>query len=107
MGQVWTGEMQADLERWQASLNEAEVIAADPIDTERFQLGDILRGFASYCAAVIRHKVLRGARPVWSLADEIDYARFCRRLGESPDPEVEERIEGELDIFAGVVCYRA
>jgi hypothetical protein len=71
--------MRADLERWQVSLNEAEVIAADPIDSERFQLGDVLRDLAAYCVAVIRHKFLRAAPPVWSLADEISYAGFCHR----------------------------
>jgi hypothetical protein len=51
---------------------------------------------AAYSVAVIRHKYLRAARPVWSLAQEIDYAAFCGRLGEPLDPESEALIESAL-----------
>jgi hypothetical protein len=106
MGQLWTDEMQVDLERWQLSQNKAEV-AADPIDSEQFQLGDVIRGLAAYCVAVIQNKLLRGAPPVWSLADEISYAGFLRRLHQTLDPEIEALIDADLDIFEGVKCYRA
>jgi len=96
MGQMWTDEMQADLERWQASLNEAEATSTTATGVETLLVTDVLRGLATYCVAVIRHKFLRGAPPVWSLAQEIDYAGFCRRLGEPLDPESEALIESAL-----------
>jgi hypothetical protein len=107
MGQLWTNEMQAELERWQASLNEAEVTSTTATGLETLHVSDVLRGLATYCVAAIRHKVLRGARPVWSLADEISYAGFLRRLHQTLDPEIEALIEAELDIFEDVDCYNA
>jgi hypothetical protein len=107
MGQLWTDEMQADLERWQTSLEGAKALPSRPIDSESFHLRDILHGLALYVAAVIRHRVLRGAPPVWSLAQQCDYAAFLRRLGEPLDPEIEALIEAELDIFDGMKMYNA
>jgi len=99
MAQMWTDEMQADLERWQASLNEAEATSTTATGFETLHVSDVLRGLVTYCVGVIRHKFLRGARPVWSLAQEIDYAAFLRRLREPLDPEIEKWIESDLDIF--------
>jgi hypothetical protein len=96
MGQMWTDEMQAGLERGQASLNEAEATPTTAIGLETLHVSDVLRGLAAYCVAVIRHKFLRGDPPVWSLAQAIDYAAFCRRLGEPLDPESEALIESAL-----------
>jgi hypothetical protein len=44
---------------------------------------------------------------VFTLAQEIDFAGFCRRLGEPLDPEIEALIDANLDIFEGVDCYNA
>ena len=107
MGQIWTDEMQAELERWQASPDKAEATSTTATGWEVLHVSDVLRGLAAYCVAVIRHKFLRDAPPVWSLAQAIDYAAFCRELKSPLDPEIEEWIEGELDIFEGVDCYRA
>jgi hypothetical protein len=105
MGQMWTDEMQADLERWQASLDESEATSTTATDMETLHVCDVLRGLAAYCIAVIRHKFPRGAPPVWSLAQEIDYATFTRRLREPLDPEIEALIDADLNIFEGVKCY--
>ena len=106
MGQLWTDEMQAELERWQASPDKAEATSTTATGSETLHVSDVLRGLAAYCVAVIRNSCLCCARPV-SLADEIEYAGFCRRLDEPLDPEIEARIEAELDIFEGVDCYNA
>ena len=71
------------------------------------QLQDVARGLVLHLAARFRLRFLRADAPVFTLAQEIDYAGFCRRLGEPLDPEIEEWIEADLDIFEGVKCYRA
>jgi len=107
MGQLWTDEMQSDLERWQASPEGAEATLTTATGSETLHVSDVLRGLAAYCVSVIRHKVLRGAPPLWSLAQSIDYSAFCRRLGEPVDPETKEWIERDLDIFEGMKMYNA
>jgi hypothetical protein len=99
MGQMWTDKMQADLERGQASLNEAEATSTTETGLETLYISDVLRGLAAYCVAVIQNKFLRGAPPVWSLADEIDYAKFCRELKSPLEPEIEEWIDVDMDFF--------
>jgi hypothetical protein len=101
MGQRWTDEMQADLERWQASPDKAEATSTTATGSEALHVSDVLRGLAAYSVSVIRYKFLYGAPPVWSLAQAIDYAGFCRRLGEPLDPETKEWIEKDLDILGG------
>ena len=107
MGQIWTDEMQAELERWQASPDKAEATSTTATGLETLHVSDVLRGLAAYCVAVIRHKFLRGVPTVWSLAQAIDYAAFCRRLGEPVDSETKEWIEKDLDIFEGVKFFNA
>jgi hypothetical protein len=107
MGQTWTDQMQAELERSQASPDKADATSTTATGVETLHVTDVLRGLATYCVAVIRHKFLRGAPPVWSLAQEIDYAAFCGRLGEPVEPEIEALIDADLDIFEGVDCYNA
>jgi hypothetical protein len=52
-----------------------------------------------YCLAVIRHRAFRRASPVWSLAEQCDYARWCRGIGAPNTPEIEAWIgSGELDL---------
>ena len=90
--------MQADLESWQASPGRVETISTTVTSSETLHVSDVLRGLAAYWVAIIRHRLMFGAPPVWSLAQAIDYAAFCRRLGEPVDPETNERIEEDLDI---------
>ena len=72
-----------------------------------FQPQDVARGLVLHLATRFRRRFLRADTPVFTLAQEIDYAGFCRLLGEPLDPEIEKWIEAELDIFEGVKCYRA
>jgi hypothetical protein len=101
MGQRWTDEMQADLERWQASLEGAKATLTMETGSQTLHVSDVLRGLAAYCVSVVRHRVLRGAPPLWSLAQSIDYAAFTRRLGEA-DPYTKEWFERDLGILDGM-----
>ena len=107
MGQKWTDEMQTNLERWQASEDVSHTVEPAPIDAEPFVFRDILRGLAMYFVAAVRHRVFRGAPPVWSLAEQCDFARWRRRVGEPNTPEIEEWLEGDLDIFEDLECFNA
>jgi hypothetical protein len=104
MGQTWTDQMQAELERSQASPDKADATSTTATGVETLHVTDVLRGLATYCVAVIRHKFLRGAPPVWSLAQEIDYARFCRELNSPLEPKFEKWIDTDLEIFEDVDC---
>ncbi len=72
-----------------------------------FQLRDRARGLVLHLAARFRRWFLRVDAPVFTLAEEIDYARFCRELKSPLDPEIQAWIEAELDIFEGVKFYNA
>jgi hypothetical protein len=100
MGQLWTDAMQADLDRWQVSADKAAATSTTATGLDTPHVRDVLRGLATYCVAVIRHKFLRGAEPLWSLAEEIDYAGFLRRLDAPLDPEhAAVKQDGEVDFF--------
>lgn len=73
----------------------------------KFKLRDVARGLVLHLAARFRRRFVRADAPVFTLAQEIDFAGFCRRLGEPLDPEIEALIDANLDIFEGVNCYRA
>ena len=135
MGQLFTEEMQAELERWQAI--EAE--ARNPVDClipSRPNLSDTLRGFARWFVAAIRYRTVGGWEPLslrrlarelmgretrkdyverpWTPEEEADFAEFCDRIGEPPsDPEWAAAMQdGELDFFSndpfqGVKLYHA
>ena len=63
MGQLFTEEMQAELERWQAI--EAE--ARNPVDClipSRPNLSATLRGFARWFVAAIRYRTVGGWEPL-------------------------------------------
>jgi hypothetical protein len=135
MGQLFTEEMQAELERWQAI--EAE--ARNPVDClipSRPKLSDTLRGFARWFVAAIRYRTVGGWEPLslrrlareligreaekdfverpWTAEENADFLEFCDRIDEIPsDPELALAMEdGDLDffnndIFIGLKLYRA
>ena len=99
MGQLWTDEMQADLERWRAS--EAE--PPSPVDflIVKPSFRDVLRGLANYVAAVIRYRLLGKVESPWSLRQEIGFTNANRQLGPARVAQVEEWLSDELDFFEG------
>ncbi len=135
MGQLFTEEMQAELERWQAI--EAE--ARNPVDClipSRPKLSDTLRGFARWFVAAIRYRTVGGWEPLslrrlareligreterdyvlrpWTEEENSDFEKFCASIGETPsDPEWAAAMDdGEIDFFnndpfQGVKLYRA
>ncbi len=134
MGQLFTEEMQAELERWQAI--EAE--ARNPVDClipSRPKLSDTLRGFARWFVAAIRYRTVGGWEPLslrrlareligreaekdfverpWTAEEDADFAEFVASIGVMPsDPEWAEAMQdGEIDFFSNnpfynVKCYR-
>ena len=54
MGELWTDEMQAELERWQDSKAEALRGPKDFLVAHDINMIDRLRGFARYAVAVLR-----------------------------------------------------
>jgi hypothetical protein len=96
MGRVWTDEMQADLERWQAIEQ-----APSPVDFLIVEPGfrDVLRGLLSFVVAAIRYRTLGGVESPWSLHQEIGFANTNRQLGPARVAEVEEWLSDELDFF--------
>ena len=99
MGQMWTDEMQARLERSQAYESVSDTLQAGPIDSTDLRLCDVLRGTLAYVFGIVRRRVTRTSLLSWSLAHQIDYARFERKLMEASSPEVEEWLATDLDIF--------
>ena len=105
MGRLWTDEMQADLERWQASEG-----APSPVDFLIIEPGfrDFVRGFANYVIEAIRYRILGGTESPWTLRQEIGFANVdYYQLGSARVAEVEDWLEEELDSFEDVECYRA
>jgi hypothetical protein len=126
MGQLFTEEMQAELERWQAI--EAE--ARNPVDClipSRPKLSDTLRGFARWFVAAIRYRTVGGWEPLslrrlareligreteknyvsagverdWTAEEDADFLEFCDTIDVPPsDPELALAMEdGEVDFF--------
>ena len=134
MGQLFTEEMQAELERWQAI--EAE--ARNPVDClipSRPNLSDTLRGFARWFVAAIRYRTVGGWEPLslrrlareligreaekdfvvrpWTPEENADFEKFCASIGQMPtDREWALAMQdGEVDffnndVFVGVKLYR-
>ena len=73
----------------------------------KFRLRDVALGLILHLAARFRRRFQRPDAPVFTLAQDIDYAQFCRELKLPLDPAIEEWIEAELDIFEGVKCHNA
>ncbi len=91
MGERWTEEMQAELERWQAIEEEA----ANPKDfliAHDINMGDRLRGFGHYAVAVLRYWALGGWRPL-SLRLQIESANIRRQIGPARLKENREWLE--------------
>jgi hypothetical protein len=97
MGQLWMDEMQADLERWQASQAEA----SSPVDflIVKPSFRDVVRGLYNYIAAVIRCRLLGEVESPWSLHQEIGFANTNRQLGPARVAEVDDWLDEELDFF--------
>ena len=104
MGRLWTDEMEAELERWQA-IEEAP----SPVDFLIVKPGfrDVLRGLLSFVVTVIRYRLIGGIESPWTLRQEIGFASVEHGLGRTRVAEIEEWLEEELDFFEGVDCYRA
>jgi hypothetical protein len=63
MGELWTDEMEAELERWQAIKAEAEN-PKDFLVARDVNLNDRLRGFAHYAVAVLRYWAVGVSKPL-------------------------------------------
>jgi hypothetical protein len=111
MGQLFTEEMQAELERWQAIVAEAR----NPVDClipSRPKLSDTLRGFAR--ELIGRETEKDYVERPWSPEENADFAEFVASIGVMPeDPAHAEAMQdGEVDFFnndpfIGVKLYRA
>ena len=88
MGEMWTTEMQEELERWQAIKAEAEhpkdFLIPNP------GLRDVFRGLAEYLAEAIKYWVLGGTEPPLPLKMLIDTANIHRQIGPARLKECEE-----------------
>lgn len=95
MGQLWTEEMEAELERWQAIEEEA----ANPKDfliARNVNLNDRVRGLARYAAAAIRYWAVGGSKPL-SLSLRITCANIDRQRRADPvrQKECEEWLKAD------------
>ena len=68
---------------------------------------DFHLALARHLLARFRCRFINPDAPVFSFADERDFAKFCRALKSPLDPEIEALIEAEQDIFDGVKFYNA
>lgn len=106
MGQLWTDEMEAKLERWQAIKAEA----ANPRDflvARNINTTDRLRGFARFATATIRYWAVGGSRPL-SLSMRIACADIDRQRLADParQKECEEWLRANPiagDPFEGLI----
>ena len=57
---------------------------------DELKLRDVARGVVRHLAASFRRRFVRADAPVSSLADEIDFATFCRQIGEPNSSDVEK-----------------
>ena len=55
----------------------------------RYNLRDFAWDLVFHLAARFRLRFINADAPVSSLAEEIDFARFCRQIGEPNSPELE------------------
>ena len=63
------------------------------------QIFDLHLAFTRYWAARFRRRFINADAGVFSLADEVDFAKFCRDLKKPTDPELEVWREENLDPF--------
>ena len=82
MGELWTDEMEAELERWQAIKAEAEN-PKDFLVARDINMNDRLRGFARYAVLSIRYWAVGGHKP-WPLRQHIECANIDRQQRADP-----------------------
>ena len=101
MGQLWTEEMEAELERWQA-IEEEAASPKDFLIARHINMNDRLHGFAHYAAAGLRYWVVGGWRPL-PLRQQIDSANIDRQIGRERLAEIEAWLKEEpFDFFEDV-----
>lgn len=112
MGQMWTDEMEAEIQRRELAQNGPPTATSAYLDAD-LRYSDLLLGAGLHLLTLFRRQVLRAPLPERSLADELAYAQFCRQLNE-PVPElgsdasdIEKWLAADLDPFEGLECYRA
>jgi len=114
MGQMWTGEMEAKHGSQQASESEPPATSSVWIDSSDLLFRDLLHAALAHLLAAVRHRILRGSRPTFSLGDHVVYRQFLRQHAEPKpalDPgasEIAKWLAEDLDPFEGIErFYRA
>ena len=68
---------------------------------------DFLLALARHWTARFRRRFINADAPVFSLADEVDFAKFCRDLKKPiEDPVMRRLLEEDIDWLFDVKCYR-
>ena len=65
------------------------------------QIIDFHIAFTRHWTARFRRRFISADSPVFSLADEVDFVKFCRDLKKPIDPELQAWREWDLDLFEG------
>ena len=65
------------------------------------QIFDFHLAFARHWSARFRRRFINANLGVFSLADEVDFVKFCRDLTRPIDPELQAWREENLDLFEG------
>ena len=65
------------------------------------QIFDLHLAFTRHWTARFRRRFINADAGVFSLAEELDFAQFCRDLKEPIDPELQACHEEDLDLFEG------
>jgi hypothetical protein len=68
------------------------------------QIFDFHLAFARHWTARFRRRFINADAGVFSLADEVDFVKFCRELKKPTDPELQEWREWN-DPFEGVTKF--
>lgn len=69
------------------------------------QIFDFHLAFARHWTARFRSRFVNADAGVFSLADEIEFAQWCRDLKNPIDPEPQPWREEDLDLFEGVTKF--
>ena len=71
------------------------------------QICDFHLAFARHWTARFRRRFIKPDAPLFSLADEIDFVKFCRDLKKPiTDPVMRQLLEEDVDWLWDVKCYR-
>ena len=65
------------------------------------QIFDFHLAFTRHWAARFRRRFINADLGVFSLADEVDFLKFCRELKKPTDTELQACCEEDLDLFEG------